>query len=344
MESSVSDVLIACSGEAEGLLARTQALAVSIRPRAELSLRIPIPREVAEAEVLAGRLLSSGQLLPPAVANAARVAGTYRMGSVPARLAVFRWTRGYAVAHALEVLQWCLSGKHLAPALLQARSVLELVGGFALLMKDLDGLPPADLARDKDLELREWMNAVDDILGKRSKGTRLDWGDISEKGLLVGKKKSIKVEEGFADRTATDLLGGVDLLDKSVKGARKTYEYLSEYAHPNVAFSMLGLDSITRNTLKSGLTLSQRIYIPSSVGKAAIRDSSSTIIEALKVVLASCDHQIALDARLAEFQAGVSRAAQKAVRRSVRDRRDLFQSNEPCPCHSGKIVAACCGR
>jgi hypothetical protein len=265
----------------------------------------------------------------------------YELGSSAGEIGKFRWTRYAAIADALDVFSYSISQGFISAAYLQIRSVIELSGNIALLCKDAENLT---LDESSKLKISEWMISVVGASNKRGAGTRLDWLNLTKNGLRKGKSKSYKPNDNFQDKSAVDLMNGIDLVDKAVSGTRHAYDYLSEYAHPNVGVLSTRVKNAEHINLSNGFELQYRTYSSTAIGSVLVDGSLPWLIELLEITIDILKYLIVLDKQLEQVEKKLRVLSKKLVRTGIKTYPELFQSTFPCPCFSGKFVSSCCGR
>lgn len=332
--------------KAADLLKRIDDLAKTIRPKFDLQYGCGSGLQISSAlnEAVKGNITATGldaSRIPIAEKLKAVFAQVYEMGSSSGVVAMFRWTRLSAVADALEVFKYSLKHGYMNAAYLQVRSVFELCGSVALLCKDIES---EVLSEASPQEMSEWMVAVIGAANQRGGGTKVDWENVVKNGLIKGKSKSYKPSEDLQDKSAVDLMKGVDLVDKKIKGARHAYDYLSEYAHPNVGIVSTGVKSGEHRILSNGFELQYRTYSSSSIGSITVDGSLFLFVELLEILEGTLLLLVDLDTKLEPIQMKLSEIGKKVTRIALKNYRELFEAAYPCPCFSGKIVSACCGR
>lgn len=333
--------------KAAEILKRIDALANTIRPKFDLQFGRGSKLQTVSALTTAvkGSLTATGfdtSKIPLAAKLQAGFVEMYEIGSSSGVIARFRWTRLAAVSQSLAVFQFSIRHGCMNAAYLQARSVLELCGSVALLCEDIKS---KILSEAGPQEMSDWMIAVVGAANRRGGGTKVDWDNVAEHGLIKkGKLKSYKPSEDLQDKSAVDLMNGVDLVGDKVKGARRVYDYLSEYAHPNVGIVSTGMKTSEHKTLTNGFELQYLTYSPTSIGSVAVDGTSSLFIEVLEILERTLLLTIDLDRQLEPIQMKLCDIGKKLIRVGLKNYPEMFDAAYPCPCFSGKIVSACCGR
>ena len=156
----------------------------------------------------------------------------FNWSSLQSSINFFRWSRASTVEELASQAYQSASDNSLVMAIAALRSILEVSGNAALLEKDLSELAEP---KDENVARINWLGEFESVIDGRIAGIRVDYSALTRDGLRGAKKFSYKSGELEADLTAKDLLKGVDILDKRIKGARAAYEFFSEFVHPNLA-------------------------------------------------------------------------------------------------------------
>jgi hypothetical protein len=178
---------------------------------------------------------------------------------------------------------------------------------------------------------------------KHLAATRIDWEHNLASPLSEGKKKSYKPTTGFVDVHADSILNSVDLLDKRIPGFRKAYEFLCEFAHPNVGAYFIWRVEKSRVPRSSAIP-----FIETCVGN----QTPSKSIETLALQFTEC-YSILLKAvvnfeDICRHLNGVVRSltsfSQTVAKVSPKNFAPIWSAEEACICLSGLAVGNCCGR
>jgi hypothetical protein len=251
------------------------------------------------------------------------------------------WTKRAVIVDLLISLQTALSGVNIISAITLVRPILEHVAAVSIAAHEILSLfDKTDLATkdksDKIIRLCE-------IISKRGKGTRVDWETYLTKSLRTGKKKSYKAEPGTVDLTALDLMNSIDHLDKKIKGARKAYEFASEFAHPNVGSHFIYAKSASYATLSDGIRIWDRISCR-DCPENGIGELRERLIEMLQISLESIEVLKENVKNLENTRKIVIKWTKEVVRNGISNHPLIFNLKEPCPCFSGMEFGSCCGK
>ena len=268
-------------------------------------------------------------------------ATVFNWSSLQSSIDFFRWCRASTVEElAIQAYQSAKSNSLLA-SIMALRSILEIAGNAALLKRDLQQLAKPD---DESAARMEWLGVFESIIDSRIAGVRVDYAGLINNGLRGAGKISYKPEDLKEDMTAKDLLKGVDVLDKRVKGARAAYEFFSEFAHPNLASVWTHYDR-TEVKLK---VLDIQCYLvhhqQRHVGTAFLETFGSVVAEGIDIVSDCLDELLEIDIFLKIEGETTSKYAKKAIRELIRRDPGAFDFRELCPCNSGKYIQQCCGK
>jgi hypothetical protein len=266
--------------------------------------------------------------------------------------------RHSAIRYSIDFFSWCriTSAEELASqahqaatdnsllmAVMALRSILEISGNAALLEKDLQGIPePKD---ELSLTLAYWLNEIEETVDVRLAGTRVDYEFLTKNSLRNAKKQITYTPEEFeADRTARDLLKGVDLLDKRVKGARAAYEFFSEFAHPNLASAWTNYDRAEIKIQILDVHGYEAHHRRRHVGTVFLDMFGSVLLEGIEIVIECMDELLRISLALEKVAEITGVRAQKVIRGHIRKDTAMFDSRENCPCNQGKNILQCCGK
>jgi hypothetical protein len=173
---------------------------------------------------------------------------------------------------------------------------------------------------------REWPKLV-----------KSDFRKTSIKDVQYVKKPNV------ANALADNVLNSIDKLDKAVAGTRFAYEILCEYLHPNVG-------DLWGATLEAGSSydahgtkhLTRRIGLGPKSYKGiedlqVIRDKLFDVCSDIVVEM-----PMALD-EIVSIAEQATHLTRRFAHRVVKNYRQQFLGSDPCPCLSGRTVAACTG-
>lgn len=135
----------------------------------------------------------------------------------------------------------------------------------------------------------------------------------------------------------------IDQLDKTVAGTRLAYEILCEYLHPNVG-DLWGATLEADSSVDAHGTrhLTRRIGLgPKSykglADQQVIRDKLFDVCGDIVIQM-----PLALD-EITSIAEKATRLTRRFAHGVVKSYRRQFLGSDPCPCLSGKTVAACTG-
>lgn len=241
---------------------------------------------------------------------------------------------------------------HVTPAFLCFRSSIEIVASFVQTLEEVSKFRFSANQQDA----RETNSSLYNLLVQRVFGRRIDWSLVlSEQPTSLTSKKSISYKEKAltVDQAAEGILDQIDFLKKKVLGARKVYELLSEFAHPNTGvFLAHRVKSCHRSDLNG------QSWEESAIGLSSppdIFEDMKGMFEQVFLTIRDCliqfeksvsnDHEVLrelitqnskmLTREILEGEFPVLDSTTKIV--------DLFDPDSWCPCASGDRVKYCCG-
>lgn len=265
----------------------------------------------------------------------------YHKGSVIAELEAFIYVKRAVIKDLLTAFLNAINGPNIISALVLVRPVLEHVSALNSVFQEI-----GPLLDGKNLSLNdkyEKLSQLEEVIATGGKGTRIDWESYFKKSLRSGKKKSYKPVEGAIDHTASNLMQNIDLMDKSVKGCRKAYEFASEFAHPNGGPNLIYYKSSYSEELKDGIQLNH-ITRYSNFPEQGMEVMQPRLIEICEILVESLGMYEDQLRKLERKKMLVSKWVSQLTKGSASNHPDAINSKEPCPCFSGKIFGKCCGK
>ena len=290
----------------------------------------------------------------------ARKALLYEFGLIPVELRRFIWHKKSTVVDLNHAIEQSLDSDSFLPGLILVRAVLEHVGTAEQLNNELAESLSARSARrgltnnglsEFGLDKRMAANVATlcssrKAISVRSEGTRVDWDNFLTHSLKSGKRKSYKSPHEKAwdvDVDARDLMKSIDVLNKQVKGARNAYEFLCEFAHPNVGTSIWNCAGGKSLTSVSGFVLfelkhARRDFRMGMLGLVARLND-------LFAIHSACTKRLSkIDALLVRQHKLLQDRARAVIGSKIKSEPGLFFSDDYCPCLSGHRITKCCGK
>lgn len=265
----------------------------------------------------------------------------FNWSSLQSSIDFFRWSRASTVEELASQAYQSAKDNSLLVAITALRSILEVSGNAALLERDLHELAEP---KDENVARMDWLSEFESVIDGRIAGVRVDYSALTRNGLRGAKKFSYKPGELEADHTAKDLLKGVDVLDKRIKGARAAYEFFSEFAHPNLASVWTHYDrtevKIRVLDIHGYAVHHQRRH----VGAAFLDTFGSVVSEGIEIAGECVDELLRIDIVLKAEGEAMARHAKRAIREIIKRDPAAFDSRELCPCNSGRNIQQCCGK
>jgi hypothetical protein len=222
------------------------------------------------------------------------------------------------------------------------RGVMEHIGNFEFTRKELrfESIPEKfDDALELLVECREKLAIA---VG----GTRVHWSKLSLEELpetLSQKFVSYEPDGEGTNLSATQVLKGIDLLDKKVKGARAVYEISCEFCHPNVG-SMLAFCRTAQpvSDEKYGFTwVEKELRLGSPT--AFLRECGSPISKSLEIFASCLDRLEDIQKEIESVKISLQELTKRVVRHMIINGTDMIWIYSDCPCGSEKKVRFCCG-
>lgn len=265
----------------------------------------------------------------------------YGWSSIRSNLEFFVWSRKTSIVDLTRQAVVSIKGSSLLVTCMALRAILESIGNACLLRRDLQQYPEPE---SDALKRMHWLNGFDGLIDVRLKGMRIDYSAILKNGLRSSKKSSYKPGVDEADWEAKDLLTGVDVLTKTVKGARATYEFLSEFTHPNIASVYTNYDQAIMKAQFGSINCYSALHNKSKIGDVFMENFGPILFEGIDIISESIRELQLADDYFTKKADEVAIIAQKSIRDMVKKNPQLFDKRENCPCSSGKNIQYCCGR
>jgi hypothetical protein len=265
----------------------------------------------------------------------------FNWSSLRSSIDFFRWSRASTVQELASQAYQSAKENSLLVSITALRSILEISGNAALLEKDLRQLAEP---KDENVARMDWLSDFESVIDGRIAGVRVDYSSLIRDGLRGTKRLSYKPGEFEADHTAKDLLKGVDVLDKRIKGARAAYEFFSEFAHPNLASVWTNYDRMEVKIRVLDIYGYAAHHQRRHVGAAFLDTFGSVVNEGIEIAGECVDELLRIDLVLEAEGEAMARHAKKAIREIIKRHPAAFDSRELCPCNSGKNIQQCCGK
>lgn len=265
----------------------------------------------------------------------------FNWSSLQSSIDFFRWSRASIVEELARQAYQSASDNSLVVAIAALRSILEVSGNAALLEKDLRELAEP---KDENVARMDWLSDFESVIDGRIAGVRVDYSALTRNGLRGTKNFSYKPGDFEADHTARDLLKGVDILDKRIKGARAAYEFFSEFAHPNLASVWTHYDRIEVKISVLDIHGYAVHHQRRHVGAAFLDTFGPVLNEGIEIAGECVDDLLRIDLVLKAEGEAMARHAKRSIREIIKRDPAAFDSRELCPCNSGNNIRQCCGR
>ena len=265
----------------------------------------------------------------------------YDVGLTTNQLSFYIWVKKNTVSDYLNTIVYCFNHGLLVQSLVMVRATYEQIADTLLFMKDCDW---------KNISVNDiklWTKRHDNfskVLFKRFMATRINWENYALNSLKGAKKSSYKSpSQEFESHEAESILNSIDEFDKKIKGARRTYEFLCEFAHPNVGPYML-----SRSKKSYVKKISPFPFIETIVSNQTPSDSidyfKTHLYETYEILLEGIK---LFDITMIKFEEilSIHKKESKAVlKRQIGNTALYWKSIEPCPCLSGDSIGLCCGK
>lgn len=267
----------------------------------------------------------------------------YNNAQVALRLKKYVWSKKEAIADEIQGVLNCINQGLLLPSLILLRSGIEQIADAVLLDEAAKSMQEDCAKCDKILDELNVINAFSETLQKHFAATRIDWETYLTKSFRDSKKKNYKTVKGYVDVGAQTILNSIDVLDNKIKGCRMAYEFICEFAHPNIGayfLSRSGKSIVKKNSdfifLETILSNQTPSYAIDSL-KQPILDCYELLLESGHLFENVCVH-------LDEITKFLTKISKEQCRIALDTHAGMWSKNEPCPCLSGHTIGVCCGK
>jgi hypothetical protein len=285
--------------------------------------------------------IKNGEVGPQPMATTAEMRATvYDQAESASELRAFPKVAAVAGVELVEATLAGLRAGHIILTYTALRGLIERTAHAFATATKLGKLrdAPVDGPLAPVLELNETIHKA--LYATQREWTKLvksDFRKTSVKDVQYVKKPNI------ANALPDNILNAIDKLDKSVAGTRLVYEILCEYLHPNVgdlwgatleAESLCDAHGTRHLTRRIGLGPKSYKGLPDL---QVIRDKLFDVCGDIVVQM-----PMALD-EIVSIAEQATRLTRRFAHGVVKNYRPQFRGSDPCPCLSGKTVAACTG-
>jgi hypothetical protein len=350
MADQLKNILNDLDGGFAALLNDILSYEKKIKPKGILKVLEPSRTQTARAEVGATEIIHQAQnlnsdeysdlVLSSGVLRNSLKAAAYGHALTKNQLSQYIWTKRKAVSDGIINLKNAINDNSLTLCMMQMRAILEQISDFVTFDKSI---PSGPSRAESYTQNSEKITDISAILHSHIMATRIDWLDYTSKPMKGSKKKSYKPKEGFQSAEAKSILNSIDLLDKKVKGVRRGYEFLCEFAHPNVGTYMAYRASKKEISRNSPFMFIETV-IRAEISKAGIEWLSSPIIGSFQLLAESLFEFEKSTASLNRLELSIKKYSIFATKKVLKNTARIWAKNEPCPCLSGKSVVSCCGK
>ena len=268
-------------------------------------------------------------------------ATTYNFGIFTSQLQSYVWIRTKLIADLITSAQLNLDNDLLLPALISYRSAIEQIANFSATQSRM--LHFRDQRKNLHIPNFDLIADVRSTVVPMLFGTRVNWGNFFEIPLNSGKTKGYKPAENTIDLTAELLMKNVDSFDKSVKGIRKSYDFLSEFAHPNIGGYFIYRSNKSTVMKPSPFKFAETV-ISSDTPSFSLKELSPVIHQLLSIINSALSKFEEETKEYENIQKIINKDIKLIIKVNILRTSEFWNSREPCPCLSGKEISKCCGK
>lgn len=266
----------------------------------------------------------------------------YQQGNASRFLDQYSTVKIMAIVSLLDASIYAIKSENFLLLMMSLRGVMEHIGNFELTRKTLN----IDKIPEKFDEALELLVEIQENLAIAVGGTRVHWSKLSLNELpetLTKKFVAYEPEEMGTNLSATQVLNGIDLLDKKVKGTRAVYEISCEFCHPNVGamFAFCHSAQPFKDERYEFTWVEKELRLGSPA--AFLRDCGRPISKSLEIFAACLDRLEDIQKEIEKAGDSLRTLTQRVVRHMITNGSDMIWSYSDCPCGSEKKVRFCCG-
>lgn len=267
---------------------------------------------------------------------------SYNRGKVLGIYRLHNWMKSKFLSELCDSAISSYNNRSIFSTTILCRAIIEQSSSIFASCDALEKLFQAQMNK-ASLDDFEWLIDLEHEIRNWTHATRINWADYIEKGLKVGSRGSFSEEKNHFGRPAVNLMPNIDKLSKAVKGARKAYEFASEFSHPNYGPYGLFLSSAICENGPRDVKIWTRVY--NGKNDEQVHEAYADLLNEFIRVCAECVSfaREELD-KTATNDSVVKVSVRRCVKRLIKSQRNAFKASELCPCFSGKAVRACCGR
>lgn len=179
---------------------------------------------------------------------------------------------------------------------------------------------------------------IGSIIHKYTMQTRIDWFSID-----TGKIKKFQKDERVAEINEKSILNSIDLIGKQAPRTREIYDFLCEFAHPNVGGYIAYHQSkiISKKSSQNFFTVIDAVIGNKGEHQGILSLSIMIILglrnltEMISLLRNSFENCDKIDKSIKTF-------VKNEIRAEVSYNSAYWNQLELCPCGSGKNLVSCC--
>jgi hypothetical protein len=274
-------------------------------------------------------------------------AALYGQSDIAAHFEAFRLTNATTSLDIIETSLVCSEQIRLGLLLSLYRALIERIGAATRIVRKCSSLLSFSVLEPGN-RLENWnkLNDLAQVVSSVLYGTKKNWSEIAKNDLKHGSSSTDKYihQPGARNLESTSVMNYINDLEKKFEGARRVYEILCEFAHPNVGDLFSSTSKFKIQEDRFGLIFYKR-KIKLQDRKPLEHPDIFTItkkIEKFLILLTRLhveNHEVL--SKYSEISLSVT---QQFFRNAISKSPNSFRRDDLCPCLAGKLLYQCCGR
>lgn len=282
--------------------------------------------------------------------------GQYHFGHAINQCERYIWSKNQIVSRLLRAMCQKMREDDIYISLILMRTLLETLSKSLNVHQSITALYitfkidcPENITtvfeKEKLDQLYEGFNKFSEMIQQATLTSSINLREYYENRKISGQKRKDYVpSDREIDLSAKNILSSIDLLDKTIRGSRRLYDFLSQFAHPNFGQYYLSMDpEILTHSSVDGLATVERTMMPRSFD-CLIEPIHDLIVDSLDLLVKIVDLYISKQQELRSSLKDVRKTQKKLIVGILKNSIGIWRKTDLCPCCSGEPINLCCGK
>lgn len=227
----------------------------------------------------------------------------------------------------------------LSVPLMTLRAIVERLSFLNLVANDLRSFPSRPTSKTS---MNDVINLTKPI-GGRLYATKLNWRKLFETDLRTASGEDLAYlhDPMKLDIAAKSILNAVDKLSRRIPGLRNAYDVLCEFLHPNVGDLISATVKVERATTRDHINFNVRNIGLGSKDLSLVVDQSKILSQILEIAKEAVDFGPELLSEIHQKYVSMNMVSKRNAHKLRKKYREIFRSDDLCPCLSGLEVRRC---